>query len=131
MKRLLIAILLACITAGVAYALFLRTCPETRRFDCEIKWLSYKLALSPEQTERIRAIHLKHCPSMNGLGTQVKTCGDPALKDKLVQACGQSTDRLIQEVQAELTAEQRVAYAALLEARGQQKQSVPVSGQSR
>lgn len=121
MKRLFIALILACVTAGVAYAVFLRACPENKKFDCEIKWLSHKLALTPEQADRIRAIHMKHCPSMNGLGAQTKTCGDPARKAELKQACGESTAKLIEAVCAELTPQQREAYAKLLEARKQQK----------
>lgn len=119
MKRLLIALILACATAGAAYAIFIRTCTESQKFDCEIKWLSHKLALTPEQTERVRAIHLKYCPSMNGLGAQAKACGDPARKVELKQACGESTGRLIAAVCAELTPRQREAYLELLEARKQ------------
>lgn len=129
MKRLLIVLLLACVTAGAAYAIFLRACPEQKKFDCEIKWLSHKLALTPEQTERVRAIHLQHCPSMNGLGLQAKTCGEPTRKVELKQACNESTRRLIEAVSAELTPPQREAYVKLLEARNLQKspQAQPLS----
>jgi len=119
MKRLLIALVLACVTAGAAYAIFLRACPENKRFDCEIKWLSHKLALTPEQTERVRAAHLKYCPTMNGLGAQVNACGDPSRKVELKQACGESTSMLIEAVCAELTPQQREVYMKLLEARKQ------------
>jgi hypothetical protein len=119
MKRLLIALILACVTAGAAYAIFLRACPENKRFDCEIKWLSHKLALTPEQTERVRAAHLKYCPSMNGLGAQAKNCGEPNQKAELKQACGESTCKLIDAVCAELTPQQREVYLKLLEARKQ------------
>lgn len=114
MKRLLIALVLALVTAGAAYAIFLRACPENKKFDCEIKWLSHKLALTPEQSERIRAIHLQHCPSMNGLGSKMKACNDPARKAELKEACGESTQRLIEAVCAELNPQQREAYLKLI-----------------
>jgi len=121
MKRLFIALILACVTAVAAYAIFLRACPENKKFDCEIKWLSHKLALTPEQTERVRALHLKYCPSMNGLCAQMKSCGDPARKTELNRACSESTGKLIEAVCAELTPPQREAYAKLLESRKQKK----------
>lgn len=125
MKRLLVALLIACVTAGAAYAIFLRACPENKKFDCEIKWLSHKLALSPEQADRIRAIHVAHCPSMNGMRTQWKSCSDPARKEGLGQACNESTNKLVEAVCAELTPAQREEYRRIVEARKQRKQQQP------
>lgn len=122
MKRLLVVLLIACVTAGGAYAIFLRTCPENKKFDCEIKWLSHKLELTPEQTERVRAIHVQLCPSMNGLHSKWKSCSDPAQKPAIGQACAESTSKLVEAVCAELTPAQREEYLQILEARKQHKQ---------
>jgi hypothetical protein len=119
MKRLFIALILAFATAGAAYAVFLKARPENQKFDCEIKWLSHKLSLTPEQTDRVRAIHLKYCPSMNGLGAQLKSCSNPAKSAELKQVCRNSTDQLVDAVCAELTPPQREEYLKLLEARKQ------------
>jgi hypothetical protein len=119
MKRLFIALILACVTAAAAYGVFLKVRPGNQKFDCEIKWLSHKLALTPEQTDRVRAIHLKYCPSMNGLGTQLKSCSDSAKSAELKEACCNSANKLVDSVCAELTPQQREEYMKLLEARGQ------------
>jgi hypothetical protein len=123
MKRLLLALILACVTAGAAYAIFLRANPENKKFDCEIKWLSHKLSLTSEQAERIRAIHVKYCPSMNGLVAQMKACGDPAKKSELKQACCNSTSKLVESVCAELNPQQREDYLKLLEDQKRKQQT--------
>jgi len=128
MKRLLIALLLACVTCAAGYEVFIKVRPENKKFDCEIKWLSHKLALTPEQTDRVRAIHLKYCPSMNGLGVQWKSCSDPQRAAELKQSCGESADKLVQSVCAELTPLQREEYLKLLAAWKQnQSSAVPPS----
>lgn len=121
MKRLFIALLLACVTCVGGYEVFIKTRPENKKFDCEIKWLSYKLSLTPEQTDRVRAIHLKYCPSMNGLGAQLKSCSEPKQAAELKQSCRESTDKLVESVCAELTPPQREEYLKLLAARKQRQ----------
>lgn len=121
MKRLLIALLLACVTCAAGYEVFCRSRPENKKFDCEIKWLSHKLALTPEQTDRVRAIHQKYCPSMNGLGAQWKSCSDPQRAADLKNSCSASADKLVQSVCAELTPLQCEEYLKLLAARKQSK----------
>ncbi|MFT3782513.1 MAG: hypothetical protein QM790_10910 [Nibricoccus sp.] len=126
MKRILIALVLACVTGVAAYAIFCRALPENKKFDCEIKWLSHKLSLSSEQTERVRAIHVKYCPSMNGLGAKVKSCSNPDEKTELKQACAKSTAKLVEEVCAVLTPAQRAEYLRLLdECKQRQQQQKP------
>jgi hypothetical protein len=118
MKRLLFALVLACLSGGVAYAVLLKTRSATRQFDCEISWLSHKLALSPEQTSRVRKLHLKFCPTMNGLSAMCAANRDPARAPELMQACRASTTKLVETVSAELNPEQRERYRQLLEASG-------------
>jgi hypothetical protein len=122
MKRLFIALLLACVTCVGGYEVFIKTRPENEKFDCEIKWLSYKLSLTPEQTDRVRAAHVKYCPSMNGLGAQFKSCSDPQRERELKQSCKDSANKLVEAVCAELTPPQREEYLKLLAARKEQQQ---------
>lgn len=114
MKRLILALVLACITGAAAYAVFLRTRTENRQFDCEISWLSHKLELTPEQTARVRALHVQYCPTMNGLKAACARNHDAAQASELAQACRVSTAKLIETVSAELTPVQREKYQQLL-----------------
>jgi hypothetical protein len=118
MKRLIFALVLACISGAVAYAVLLKTRTASRQFDCEVSWLSHKLALSPEQTVRVRELHLKYCPTMNGLGAACANNHDPARAPELMQACRDSTAKLVETVSAALTTEQRETYRQLLSASG-------------
>ncbi len=127
MKRLFLVLVLACATCGATYAIFLKAQPKNQKFDCEISWLSHKLSLTPEQTARVRAIHVKYCPSMNGLGAQLKSCSDPQQTADIKQSCKDSANKLVEAVCAELTPSQREEYLKVLEAR---KQHPPVPAQS-
>lgn len=122
MKRLFLVLLLACLTCAGGYEIFIKARPENKKFDCEIKWLSHKLSLTPEQATRVRAAHVKHCPSMNGLGEELKSCADPKRAAELKQLCGESADKLVEAVSAELTPLQREEYLKLLSARKQRQQ---------
>ena len=123
MKRLFIVLVLACVTCGATYAIFLKARPENQKFDCEISWLSHKLSLTPEQTARVRAIHVKYCPSMNGLGAEFRSCSDPQRASEIKQSCKDSANKLVEAVCAELTPPQREEYLKLLEARRQHQAS--------
>lgn len=126
MKRLVIVLLLACVTGVAGYEIFCKARPENQKFDCEIKWLSHKLALTPEQAIRVRAAHVKYCPSMNGLGAQYKSCSDSQRVGELKKTCKDSTNKLVEAVCAELTPAQCEEYLKLLEARKQdRKQPAP------
>ena len=129
MKRLIFALVLACVSGAIAYAVLLKTRSASRQFDCEISWLSHKLALSPEQTVRVRELHLKYCPTMNGLNAACAKNHDPARAPELMQACRDSTAKLVETVSASLTPEQRDKYLHLLAASGctvsQQPQAPP------
>jgi hypothetical protein len=117
MKRLIFALVLACVSGAVAYAVYFKTQSANRQFDCEISWLSYKLALTPQQTARVRELHLKYCPTMNGLNAACSRNHDTARNAELAQACRESTTKLVETVSAELTSEQRTIYMKLLAAR--------------
>jgi len=117
MKRLLFALVLACVTGAIAYAVFWKTQSANRDFDCEISWLSYKLALTPEQTARVRELHLKFCPTMNGLNAACARNRDPARAPELARACSDSIAKLVERVSAELTQEQKERYLRLLATR--------------
>jgi len=125
MKRLLIALLLACVTGAAAYAVFMKARPENAAFDCEIKWLSHKLALTPEQTDRVRALHLKYCPTMNGLKAACARNQDSSRVRELEQACRDSSVKLVEAVSAELTPVQRENYMKLLAASKCSKEPEP------
>jgi len=122
MKRLFFVLLLACVTCVAGYEMLIKVRAENKKFDCEIKWLSCKLALTPEQTARVRAAHVQHSPSMNGLAAQLKACTDPNRGAELKQACCESNEKLVQSVCAELTPPQRVEYLKLIEAWKQRPQ---------
>jgi hypothetical protein len=122
MKRLFLVLLLACVTGVAGYEVFCKIRPENQKFDCEIKWLSHKLALTPEQAARVRAAHVKYCPSMNGLGAEYKSCSDPQRVGELKKTCKDSANKLVEAVCAELTPPQREEYLKLLEARKQRQQ---------
>jgi hypothetical protein len=113
MKRLLLALLLACLAGTAAYAIFYKARSDDSKFDCEMSWLSQKLALTPEQSKHVRELHEKFCPSMNGMKAKLACC-DAAQKTELQQACCASSDKLVEAVSAELTPSQREAYAKLL-----------------
>ena len=117
MKRLIFALVLACVTGAVAYAVLLKTQAANRKFDCEISWLGYKLALTSEQITRVRELHLKYCPTMNGLNAACARNRDVDRAPELAQACRNSTAKLVEAVSAELTPEQKQKYLQLLAAR--------------
>ncbi len=114
MKRFLIVLILACVTGAGAYGVFMMARPENQKFDCEMKWLSHKLALTPEQSERVRERHLKYCPTMNGLKAACACNHDSAKASELDQACRDSAAKLVDAVLAELTPPQRKAYLELI-----------------
>lgn len=116
MKRLLFALVLACVSGAVAYAVLMRTRSADRQFDCEMSWLSHKLELSPAQAVRVRDLHLKYCPTMNGLNAVCANNRDPARAAELNQASRDSTAKLVEAVSAELKPEQREKYRQLLAA---------------
>jgi hypothetical protein len=118
MKRLIFALVLACVSGAFAYAVLLKMRSANRQFDCEISWLSHKLALTPEQAIHVRDLHLKYCPTMNGLNAACANNHDPARAPGLMQACRDSTARLVETVSAGLTPEQREKYRQLLAASG-------------
>jgi hypothetical protein len=122
MKRILLALLLACCSGAVAYAVFHKTRPANKRFDCEIKWLSHKLELSPEQTRRVRALHLQHSPDLNGLKSSWKRACETEKAAELERACRASYAKLIETVSAELNAEQREKFLALIESKKRKKE---------
>jgi len=125
MKRLFFALVLACVTGGIAYAVFWKTQSANRAFDCEISWLSYKLALTPEQTARVRELHVKFCPTMNGLNAACARNHDPARAPELARACSDSITKLVETVSAELTPEQKERYLRLLAARDENQTREP------
>jgi len=118
MKRLIFALVLACVSGAVAYAVLLRTRSASQQFDCEITWLSHKLSLTREQTIRVRELHLKYCPTMNGLNAACAGSSDPARASELVKACRESTAKLVEMVSAELSPEQRAKYLELVSRSG-------------
>jgi len=127
MKRLIFALVLACVTGAAAYAVYWKTQAANRQFDCEISWLSHKLALTPEQTARVRELHLKYCPTMNGLNLACTRNQDPSRAPELAQACRESTAKLVEAVSAELTPGQKEGYQQLLAARDCSQAPKPMS----
>jgi len=125
MKRLIFALVLACVSGAVAYAVYFKTQSANRQFDCEISWLSYKLSLTPQQTARVRELHLKYCPTMNGLNAACSRNHDTARSAELAQACRESTTKLVETVSAELTPGQRANYLKLLAASDGSKKQEP------
>jgi hypothetical protein len=114
MKRVFLALFLVLITAAAAYAVFLKVRPNGR-FECEMQWLSKKLSLSPEQAQRVRALHYQYCPTLNGLCSKTKATHDASQQLELKQRCNESTRLLVEKVCAELTEEQRTQYLKLVE----------------
>ena len=114
MKRLIFALVLACVTGAAAYAVFWKTQAANRQFDCEISWLGHKLSLTPEQLVRVRELNLKYCPMMNGLTESCTSSHDPARAQELARACRESTAKLVEAVSAELTPDQKKGYLQLL-----------------
>jgi len=125
MKRLLLVLVLACGSGVAAYAVFLKTHAVNQQFDCEISWLSHKLSLTPEQMARIRELHLKYCPTMNGLQAACSHNQDAVKSPELAQACRDSTTKLVETVSAELTPVQKEKYLQLVASAGCDKKQEP------
>lgn len=117
MKRLLLVFLLVTAVGGAAYGTYIWKRPVNPGFDCEIRWLSHKLELSPAQTARVRELHLRYCPTMNGLKGELDGNTDPGRQPALQQACRDSSARLVEAMSAELTPSQKQVYRELLESR--------------
>jgi len=125
MKRLILVLVLVCVSGAAAYAFFLKAHAVNQQFDCEISWLSHKLALTPEQTARVRELHLKYCPTMNGLQAACSHNQDAAKNLELAQACRDSTAKLVETVSAELTPAQKEKYLQLVASAGCDKKQEP------
>ncbi len=127
MKRLFFALVLACVVGTVGYGVFCKTQARNREFDCEISWLSNKLSLTPQQTARVRELHLKYCPMMNGLNAACVNNHDSARAPELEQACRDSTSKLIETVSAELTPKQKDVYLKLVAPSACSKKNEPLA----
>jgi hypothetical protein len=126
MKRLILVLVLVCGSGVAAYAVFLKThTAANQQFDCEISWLSHKLSLTPEQTARVRELHLKYCPTMNGLQASCSHNQDSEKRMELAQACRDSTAKLVEAVSAELTPVQKEKYLQLLASKACDKKQEP------
>lgn len=113
-KRIIIAVVTALLMAVIGYAVFVKTHPRCK-LECEIRWLSNKLSLSEEQTEKVRALHRQYCPKWNGLAAKMKTCTDPVQLEELKRQSDESMKGLVDNMCLVLSPPQKEQYLQLVE----------------
>lgn len=109
MKRSIFFILLlglGMVLGGVVYAA-LR--PERTDDDRKLCWLGAQLDLTKDQQTKIKMLHERYCPEICRLGLTCVGNGPGAS-----QQCRNATRELVRAVAAELTADQRKRYLAMV-----------------
>jgi hypothetical protein len=118
MRRILVAVA-AALLALTAHAWYVQAHRPAEPYAREIAWLARELALSPQQTEQVRAVHVAYCPGMDTLHRELReertVAPDPARCEAIEDQCARSTAGLIQEVSALLTPVQRARYLELVQ----------------
>ena len=110
MKRGAVVLFLVLASSALAASLYSWWRTPASAEECTFAWLAEELALTEAQQARVWDLHVRRCEE---IGRLAAACAGPGA-DSAVLACGRMTERLVAEVCAELTPEQRAKYLELV-----------------
>ena len=106
MKRLWLMLALVSVSGVAAHTLYTIARPAKTPEACSMEWLAAQLDLTPAQRDAVWSIHQRRCSEICQLANASAEC-PPEQAPRAMQVCQAATEKLITEVSAELSPDQR------------------------